>query len=174
MIGARPLFPRILASGLAAAALVGAVAAWAQDVISAQDFVSRTAVAAMFGVESATLALHKSNTPAIKDFAHSLADENAATTSGLRRIIAKRSDIALPDRPDGKHLALLRDLADKQGNEFDSAYVEAQRGTHREAAALMEHYAQRGEDPELKRFAEQSLPTFRALDQKARELPNGP
>ena len=137
-----------------------------------QDFVNQTAIANMFGIESATLALHKSSSPAIKDFAHRFADDHAAAASNLRRIVAKRSDIALPDRPDSRHLALLRDLAAKQGADFDKAYVEAQRGAHREAAQLLERYAGAGADPELKTFAGQSLPVFRDLDRKAGELPD--
>jgi len=165
-------FPGAVALGLLALLSSGIVRA--QQPIPAQDFVTQTAVANMFGVESATLALHKSNSPAIKDFAHRLADDHAAATSSLRRIIAKRSDIALPDRPDGRHLDLLRDLADKQGTDFDKAYVDAQRSTHHESAALMERYASEGTDPELKSFATQTLPVFRDLDRKARELPVAP
>nr|WP_052232297.1 DUF4142 domain-containing protein [Methylobacterium sp. ZNC0032] len=160
---------RALLHGLAVAVLT-ASAAHAQAPIPAKDFVQQTAVAQMFGIESATLALHKSHSPAIKDFAHALASEQGAVTSGLRRIVATRSDIALPDRPDGRHLDLLRDLADKQGTAFDKAYVEAQRATHRNAARLMERYASEGDDAELKGFAAQSLPVFRELERKSQEL----
>jgi len=174
MISKHHRFPGAAALGVVALALLACGSARAQQPIPAQDFVTQTAVANMFGVESATLALHKSSSPAIKDFAHRLADDHAAATSSLRRIIAKRSDIALPDRPDGKHLDLLRDLADKQGVDFDRAYVDAQRSAHQESAALMERYASEGTDPELKGFAAQTLPVFRELDRKARELPATP
>lgn len=160
---------RTLLQGVAGLVLLGS-AATAQSAVPAAEFVRQTAIAQMFGMESATLALHKSSSPAIKDFAHALASEQGAVTSGLRRIIAKRSDIALPDRPDGRHLDLLRDLTDKQGAAFDKAYVEAQRSTHREAALMMERYASEGDDAELKSFAAQSLPVFRALDRKSQEL----
>ncbi|KRE08391.1 hypothetical protein ASE61_01985 [Bosea sp. Root670] len=160
---------RTLLQGVAGLVLLGS-AATAQSAVPAAEFVRQTAIAQMFGMESATLALHKSSSPAIKDFAHALASEQGAVTSGLRRIIAKRSDIALPDRPDGRHLDLLRDLTDKQGAAFDKAYVEAQRNTHREAALMMERYANEGDDAELKSFAAQSLPVFRALDRKSQEL----
>jgi putative membrane protein len=149
-------------------------AATAQSSVPAAEFVRQTAIAQMFGMESATLALHKSSSPAIKDFAHDLASTQGAVTSGLRRIVAKRSDIVLPDRPDGRHLDLLRDLSDKQGAAFDKAYVEAQRSMHHEAALLMERYASEGDDAELKGFAAQSLPVFRELDRKSRELTIGP
>ncbi|TQI76473.1 putative outer membrane protein [Bosea sp. AK1] len=160
---------RTLLQGFAGLVLLGS-AATAQSAVPAAEFVRQTAIAQMFGMESATLALHKSSSPAIKDFAHALASEQGAVTSGLRRIIAKRSDIALPDRPDGRHLDLLRDLTDKQGAAFDKAYVEAQRSTHREVALMMERYANEGDDAELKSFAAQSLPVFRALDRKSQEL----
>ncbi len=164
---------RTLLQGLTGVVLLGSAAA-AQSSVPAQDFVRQTAIAQMFGMESATLALHKSSSPAIKDFAHGLASQQGAVTSGLRRILAKRSDIALPDRPDARHLDLLRDLTDKQGAAFDKAYVEAQRSTHHDAAVLMERYASDGDDPELKRFAAQSLPVFRELERKSRELPVAP
>ncbi|MGO4402724.1 DUF4142 domain-containing protein [Bosea sp. RAF48] len=174
MISKHHRFPGASVLGLAALALLSTGAVRAQEAIPAQDFVTQTAVANMFGVESATLALHKSSSPAIKDFAHRLADDQAAATSSLRRIIAKRSDIALPDRPDGKHLDLLRDLADRQGADFDRAYVDAQRSAHHESTVLMERYAGEGTDPELKSFAAQTLPVFRELERKARELPAAP
>ena len=156
--------------GFAGILLFGSAAA-AETPVPAAEFVRQTAIAQMFGMETATLALHKSNSPAIKDFAHDLASQQGAVTSGLRRIVAKRSDIALPDRPDGRHLDLLRDLTDKQGAAFDKAYVEAQRSTHHDVAVLMERYANEGDDPELKSFAAQSLPVFRELDRKSQELP---
>lgn len=161
---------RALLQGLVGIILLGSVAQ-AQPPIPAEEFVRQTAFAQMFGMEAATLALHKSNTPAIKDFAHALASEQGAVTSGLRRIVAKRSDIALPDRPDGRHLDLLRDLTDKQGTAFDKAYVEAQRAMHRETAQLIERYASEGGDAELKGFAAQTLPVFRELERKSQELP---
>lgn len=167
-------FPGAAALALTALALFANGAIRAQEPITAQDFVQQTAVANMFGVESATLALHKTSSPAIKDFAHRLADDHAAATSSLRRIIAKRSDIALPDRPDGKHLDLLRDLGNKQGADFDRAYVDVQRNAHQESARLLERYAETGSDPELKSFAAQTLPVFRELDRQAKALPAAP
>jgi putative membrane protein len=164
---------RRLLQGFAGIVLLGSTAA-AQSAVPAAEFVRQTAIAQMFGIESATLALHKSSSPAIKGFAHALASEQGAVTSGLRRIIAKRSDIALPDRPDGRHLDLLRDLTDKQGPAFDKAYVEAQRSAHHDVALLMERYASDGDDPELKRFAAQSLPVFRELERKSQALAVAP
>jgi putative membrane protein len=157
---------------LAASLLLGP--ALAQSPLSASDFAKQVAVANMFGVESATLALQKTSAPAIKDYAHRLADDHAKAASSLRRVIARRSDIALPDRPDSRHLDTLRDLGALQGGDFDKAYVEAQRSAHQQLAQLLESYAHDGGDPELKAFATETLPLFQELDRKARELAPAP
>lgn len=165
---------RAFLAGLAPALATLAVAPVALAKPSPQDLVNQVAVANMFCIESATLALKQSASPAIKDYAHRLADDHATIASSLRRIIARRSDIALPDRPDTRHLDLLRDLGALQGGDFDKAYVEAQRGTHHTLALLLEAYARDGEDPELKAFAADAFPRFKALEQKAQELPLSP
>lgn len=133
---------------------------------------TQATIANMFGVESATLALQKTGSPAIKDYAHRLADEHATTASSLRRIIARRSNIAPPDRPDARHLDMLRDLGALQGAAFDKAYVAAQRSAHHDLALLLEAYARDGGDPELKVFAADALPRFQQLDRRAQELPS--
>ncbi|WP_353183372.1 DUF4142 domain-containing protein [Bosea sp. (in: a-proteobacteria)] len=155
---------------LAIAALLPARLVLAQSPPSAQDFAGQLAVATMFGIESATLALQKSSSPAIKDYAHRLADDHARAASQLRRIVARRSDIALPDRPDGRHLDMIRDLGALQGEAFDKAYAAAQREAHRELAALLEAYARNGADPELKAFATETLPLVQDLSDKAGAL----
>lgn len=159
---------------LAIAALLSARSALAQSPPSARDFAGEVAVATMFGIESATLALQKNSSPAIKDYAHRLADDHARAASQLRRIVARRSDIALPDRPDGRHLDMIRDLGALQGEAFDKAYAAAQRDAHRELAALLEAYARTGGDPELKAFAAEALPLFQDLAGQAQALKPAP
>lgn len=139
---------------------------------TAQEFVEKTAGACMFGVESATLALHKTNSPEIKSFAHRLANDHATTGSSLRQITARRSDIVLPERPDAKHLDLLRDLAAQPDDAFDRAYVQTLRAAQRETLSLVADYAQSGGDPELKTFAAKVLPILRDLDREAGALPS--
>lgn len=152
-------------------AVLSASTAFAQTSPPPQDFAAQAAVANMFGVESATLALHKTNSPEIKSFAHRLANDHGTTASNLRQITARRSDIALPERPDGRHLDMLRDLSSLQGPDFDKAYVAVQRTAQQESVALVSAYAQGGSDPELKAFAEKALPTLLELDRKAKALP---
>lgn len=145
-------------------------AAIAQEGLDPQSFVARASVSTMVGVESATLALHKTNSPAIKEFAHRLANDLGTTSSGLRQITAKRSDIAIPERPDPSHLELMRDLNEKQGAEFDRAYIAAQRKMQQENAAFLAAYAEKGSDADLRAFAAKALPTAQDLARRAQEL----
>jgi putative membrane protein len=164
----RLLLPIVMAVSLSA------TVATAQESLPPQEFAKQAALSNMFGVESATLALHKTASPEIKNFAHRLANDLTTAGSGLRQITARRSDIALPERPDSRHFDMLRDLADRQGEDFDRAYVKVQRAVHEEAVLLVSSYAQNGGDPELKAFAAKSLPTLEKLNDKAKELPSPP
>lgn len=159
------LLPISLVLGLTAAA------ALAQTALPPQEFVTQATVSNMFGVESATLALHKSASPEIKTFAHRMVNDRTTAGSSLRQITARRSDISLPERPDAKHLDLLRELAEMQGASFDQAYVKTQRQAHDEAVALLSSYAANGTDPELKAFAAKTLPKLQELSKQAKELP---
>ncbi len=161
----KPLLPIVMA------AVLSASAAFAQEALQPQDFATQAAVANMFGAQSATLALHKTSSPEIKSFAHRLANDHGTTGSSLRRITARRSDIALPESPDARHLDMLRELSSKQGPDFDKAYVAAQRAAQQETVTLVSAYAQNGSDPELKAFAAKTLPTLQELDRKAKALP---
>lgn len=161
---------KLLVSTLLAAAL-SVSASLAQAPMPAQDFAARAAVASMVGIESATLALHKTGSPEIKSFAHRLASVHGVASSGLRQILARRSDIALPERPDGRNLDQLRDLAAMQGPDFERAYVAAQRTAHEETVGLVAAYAESGTDPELRAFAEKTLPTLQELREEAKALP---
>ena len=160
----RPLLPILTALALTASPVFAQTS-------PPQDFAAQATVASMFGVESATLALHKTSSPEIKSFAHRLANDHGTTGSSLRQITARRSDIALPERPDGRHLDMLRDLAAMQGRDFDRAYVAAQRAAQEEAVTLVSAYAESGSDPELKAFAAKTLPTLQDLDRRAKALP---
>lgn len=153
------------------AAVLSASAAFAQEPLRPQDFATQAAIANMFGAQSATLALHKTSSPEIKSFAHRLANDHGTTGSSLRQITARRSDIALPETPDARHLDMLRELSSKQGPDFDKAYVAAQRAAQQETVALVSAYAQSGSDPELKAFAEKTLPTLQELERRAKALP---
>lgn len=139
----------------------------------ADQFIAEAAVSNMFAIEAGTLALQKSNSPEIKKFAHQSVNDRTTLGTGLRQILAKRSGIAAPEMPDDKRRAILRELSDLQGPDFDRAYVLAQQKANTEAEALFSSYAQAGADEELKSFAAKALPTLQDYAKQTKALPVG-
>src|SRR4051812_6510996 len=59
---------------------------------------------------------------------------------------------------DAEHQKMLDDLKSKSGKDFDQAYDRMQILAHEQAVALFEQYAHNGENPELKSWANMTLP----------------
>jgi putative membrane protein len=65
---------------------------------------------------------------------------------------------------------LLAKLRSAHGPAFDRAYLSAQLGGHKEAVALLRKYAKSGRTPQLKEFAQKTLPTVEQHLSKVTEL----
>ena len=77
---------------------------------------------------------------------------------------------APPDALDARHKAMLDDLAKKEGPAFDKAYVEAQLKGHEETVALFQAYASGGDNPRIKQFARDLLPTLQMHLEHVRKI----
>jgi putative membrane protein len=76
-----------------------------------------------------------------------------------------------PTALDKKHKEMMDELQSAgPGREFDCGYVEAQVKAYKEAVELFWTYANEGHNPELKTFAQQTLPTLEDHVQHARTL----
>ncbi len=56
---------------------------------------------------------------------------------------------------------MLQQLQQASGENFNRPYVQMQLNGHQKAVALFEQYAQNGDNPQLKQFAQQTVPTLR-------------
>lgn len=153
------------------AALVLAVLPVRAQTPAPEQFIAEASISNMFAIEAGTMALQKSNSPEIKKFAHQSVSDRTTLGTGLRQIVAKRTGISAPEMPDDKRRAILRQLGDLQGAEFDRAYAQAQQKANEEAEALFAAYAQSGSDEELKSFASKNLPTLQDYARQAKALP---
>lgn len=155
--------------GLAALAL--AALPLRAQVPAPEQFITEASVSNMFAIEASTLALQKSDSAEIKKFAHQAVNDRSTLGTGLRQIVAKRTGISAPEMPDGKRLAILRELSNLQGPDFDRAFVLAQQKANEEAESLFAAYAQAGTDDELKSFASKNLSTLQDYTRQAKALP---
>ena len=120
-------------------------------------FANKACVGGMAEVAIGKLALTKTSSPKIKDFATMMITDHGKANDELMAI-AKAKGITLPATVDAEHQKKLDDLTKLTGNDFDKAYVAAMLGGHKKVLALLQHEAADGKDPELKAFATKTVP----------------
>ncbi len=74
---------------------------------------------------------------------------------------------------DPRKAAMLNELSQLEGREFDAAYVQYQVMSHRETVAMYASYAQSGTDPAMRAFTQQALPHLQHHLMMAERLAGG-
>ena len=112
-------------------------------------------------VEGARLVLKSSKSSEVRSFAEMMAREHGRSADELRKIVAPRG-LALPPGPTGRHLDMVTKLSGVRPQDIDDAFVRRFGiDAHKEAIALFERHVIEGKDPQLKRYAEQTLASLR-------------
>lgn len=123
--------------------------------VSEADFVAINGSIDLFVIRSSELALQRSSSARIRDFASQLIEAHKGT-SGQLSLAGRRVNL-LPSatlRP--AEQAMLDSL--QSSIQFDAEYVRDQRTVHREAIAIDSAYAARGASPTLQPVAAAALP----------------
>jgi putative membrane protein len=123
--------------------------------VSAADFVAINGSIDLFVIRSSELALRRSSSARIRDFASQLIEAHKGTSAQLS--FAGRRLNLLPSatlRPSEQ--AMLDSL--QSSTQFDAEYVRDQRAVHRQAIAIDSAYSARGASPTLQPVAAAALP----------------
>ena len=159
----------ILIAALASMVLAGCGAP------STSDFVQTAAMSDMYEIQAGKLAAEKGQSDAVKQFGQQMVDAHTKTTEELTGIVkTKNIKVDLPAKLDAKHQKLIDDLNSASAESFDKAYARQQVDAHQEAVDLFKKYAGKGDDPDVKQFAEKTLPTIQHHLDEAKKLPAGP
>jgi putative membrane protein len=133
---------------------------------STSTFLTNTAGANLFEIESSKAALAKVKNDKVKAFANLMVTDHTGAGTKFKQAVADAKLTPPAEKLDAKHQALLDDLKKKDGAAFDSAYVKAQHDGHVETVAMFEAYAKGGDNARMKQFANEMLPTLKThLDQ---------
>ena len=119
-------------------------------------------------IETGRLAEAKGSNAEVKQFGKHMVEDHSKSNSELSAL-ARKKGITLPTRPDEKHLKAASDLADLGGGEFDRKYADMMVGDHEDAVSLFESNGN-STDPDVKAFADKTLPTLKHHLQMARDL----
>ena len=132
-------------------------------------FVKKAAQDGMTEVEVGTIALSKSQDPAIRGFAQKMVDDHSKANSELAQI-AEAKGVAPPKKLDAEHQAMVNSMKDVPAGEFDRQYSKHMNMDHSKAIALFES-ASKADDPQLAEFAQKTLPTLKEHKRMAEKLP---
>jgi putative membrane protein len=122
--------------------------------MSASTFVQTAAHGDMFEIQAAKLALDKSKSDSVKDFAQMMIDDHTASTEKLKAAVTKSNVKAtVPKSLDKKHSDMLDKLKKSSASSFDQNYLQSQVAAHREMLNVLTNYSQNGDNDALKQFA---------------------
>jgi putative membrane protein len=139
--------------------------------LSAQDrdFVKQAAIGGMAEVEEAKLADQRAQRDEVKNFAQQMITDHTKINAELQAI-AGRVGVTPPAQLDKEHAARLARLSKLTGPQFDKSYIQDQVTEHRKTIALFDKKAKSGQNPDLKAFAPNTLPTLQRHLQMAQDI----
>lgn len=159
------------------------------EVVTAQEFMRLAAMSDRFEVASSRLAQQQSQNAKVKEFAGHMVQDHMKTTQELQTLMQQlpgsgtSAGTPLPNGResqgtaqsgqitnaqggpqheglDQQHTALLQQLQQARGAEFDRLYVRQQVAAHQQAVDLFSNYSQSGDTPQLKQWAAKTLPSL--------------
>jgi putative membrane protein len=128
--------------------------------------------AAMGGLKEAALgglARQRAEDHQVMQFGQRMVQDHGQTNERLMAI-AEEKGIQLPQELPDDVQQSYEDLQQLSDAGFDQAYMDEMVTDHENSVELFERQAQSGQDPDLRAFAEESLPTLREHLQLAEEI----
>lgn len=145
--------------------------AFADDAVSAEDFVEEASAKGYAEIETAKLALKKSKNQQIRDFAQTMITDHGLANKELA-VIAQKKKLDVADDAELMNKAKAFILKQRDGESFDEAYANNQVMAHEQTIELFQK-ATRMNDPELKAFAQKTLPKLQNHLEMANQLVDG-
>jgi putative membrane protein len=135
------------------------------------NFVAQANLGAPFQIASGRIAEEKATTANIRDYAHLMVVSHIPVVDALAAILQRERVTALPNTLlQGAYDAMIALLKADRAVTFDRDYVEGQVDYQKGNAALFRYEIQNGTDPDLKEFAQRTLPKIEDHLQRALKL----
>jgi putative membrane protein len=129
------------------------------SVLTDKEFVMRAAQGGMTEVELGKLAAEKAQAGDVKSFGERMVKDHSQANDELKGI-AEKKGIDISPTLNAHNQAQVDRLGKLSGAAFDKAYVKSQVRAHESTVELFKEEAQSGQDPDLKAFANKTLPTL--------------
>jgi len=128
------------------------------------EFVEDAAVSGMEEVSISKVAVDRAQNADVKAFAEMMVKDHTGANSELTSL-ASTKNVALPaDKTN------VEKWSERSAKDFDHEYVEKMIHDHKKAIETFEKESKNGTDPDLKAFADKTLPTLRAHLDRVEQL----
>ena len=148
----------------------------ATSTLSAVDynFVAQANLGAPFQINSGRVAEQKATIASIRDYAHLMVVTHIPVVDGLNAILQRKRITAPPETLlQGAYNSMIASLEFDAGAALDREYVEGQVRYQKGNAALFRYEIKNGADPDLKAFAQHTIPKIEDHLQRALKLAEG-
>ena len=133
-------------------------------------FITQTALGNPFQVDSGRLAQKQGGTPAIRSYGELMVSSHIAVNDALEAISKKKAQVPPPTLLKAAYASMISTLEEETGKRFDTDYVRGQVNYQKANAALYQNEIDNGTDPDLKAFAQQTLPKIQDHLERALKL----
>lgn len=134
-----------------------------------QEFVTDAASGGMMEVELGTMAVQNASSQEVKDFGRRMIDDHSKANDELKSIAAKEN-IPVPAALKDENRDDVDKLSKLSGSDFDKEYMDMMVKDHKKDIKNFEDMAQNAQSPELKQFAQKTLPTLRQHLKMAQDI----
>jgi putative membrane protein len=150
----------IVAASLLATAAATALGADAGLTQGDRDFLNKAYQGGLMEVSAGKLAAQRALDPQVKAFGQKMVTDHSAAND-LLKSLADSKQMPLVDSVSPDEHAALGKLEGLNGTEFDKTYAKMMSKDHVKDISDFEKEAKKGQDADVKAFAEQTLPTLR-------------
>jgi putative membrane protein len=123
-------------------------------------------------VELGKMAEQKASSDAVKAFGQRMMKDHQQATEQLESVAGKFG-VTLPNKVNAKDQATKDRLEKLSGKEFDQAYMRDMVKDHTKDVAEFKHAASSASNPDVKNFAQQTLPTLQDHLKQAKSIASG-
>lgn len=134
-----------------------------------KDFVTTAGKGGKAEVELAQDAVSHATNPDVKAFAQKLIEDHTKANTDLGQIAASKG-VTIPSEAEAKMKEAKERIEKLTGKTFDEAFVKQMVEDHKSTIKLFEDESKAAADPDIKKFAESTLPTLREHLKKAEGL----
>ena len=135
------------------------------------NFVAQANLGAPFQIDSGRIAEEKATNADVRDYAHLMVVSHIPVVAGLNSILQRKQITAPPETLlQSAYDTMIASLKADTGAGLDRDYVKGQVDYQKGNAALFRYEIQNGADPDLKAFAQHTLPKIEDHLQRALKL----